>query len=201
MSELFAAFGRACELIARLPVPVIAAVEGHALAGGFELMQSCDVVLVRDDARIGDHHTRFAMIPGGGGTQRLPRLVGRQRALSLILTGDSLTGAEAVAWGLAYRSAPADSFDQLVTETAERLAAKDRRSVAAIKGLVADGLELPLAEGLAQEREAVVEHLLSEDAMAAFAGDGELSMSDSEALIESGPVLLDLETAASPACG
>ena len=82
LRPLFENFGAACSVIGTLPVPVVAAVEGYALAGGFELMQSCDVVVVRDDAVIADNHLNFGQVPGGGSSQRLPRLVGRQRALA-----------------------------------------------------------------------------------------------------------------------
>jgi enoyl-CoA hydratase/carnithine racemase len=122
-------------------------------------MQACDVAIVRDDARIADHHANFGVIPGGGGTQRLPRLVGRQRALALMLSGDPLSGAEAVAWGLAYRSAPPESFDAAVEQLARRLAGVSRDAQSQIKRLVRDGLDGPLAEGLALERAAVLEHL------------------------------------------
>ncbi len=100
LRALFEAFARACNAAGAVDVPVLAAVEGYALAGGFELMRACDVAIVRDDARVGDHHASAGVIPGGGGSQRLPRLVGRQRALGLILTGDHLSGVEAAAWGL-----------------------------------------------------------------------------------------------------
>jgi len=124
MAELFVSFRRACAAIAAVDVPVLAAVEGYALAGGFELMMACDVAIVRDDARIADHHAATGMVPGGGSSQRLPRLVGRQRALGLLLTGDRLSGVEAVAWGLAYRSAPAAAFDAAVDELAQQLAGR-----------------------------------------------------------------------------
>jgi enoyl-CoA hydratase/carnithine racemase len=159
LSELFEAFEDACAAIADVSVPVLAAVEGHALAGGFELMQACDVAIVRDDARIGDHHANFGAIPGGGSTQRLPRLVGRQRALGLMLSGESLSGDEAVAWGLAYRAAPAEGFEDAVTELAERLAGTSPEGQARIKRLVR-GLGDELADGLARERQEVVEHLM-----------------------------------------
>ncbi len=100
MSELFGNFGRACSAIAELDVPVIAAVEGYAMAGGFELMQSADIALVHAKAKLADTHSNHGMVPGGGSTQRLPpRLVGRQRALAHILTGDRLSADQAVAWG------------------------------------------------------------------------------------------------------
>ena len=159
MRELFASFGRACNLIAELPVPVIAAVEGYAVAGGFELMQACDIAIVADDARIADNHSNFGQVPGGGSSQRLPRLIGRQRALGLILTGERLSGADAAAWGLAYRALSPGEFDDGVEELAERLAAKSRDALARTKRLVYSGLELGLGEGLALELETVLEHL------------------------------------------
>jgi enoyl-CoA hydratase len=167
MAELFDAFGRACARIAELPVPVVAAVEGYAMAGGFELMQASDIVIVRDDATIADNHANFGQVPGGGSSQRLPRLVGRQRALAHILTGDRLSGAEAAAWGLAYRSVPAERFDATVDELAERLAGKSRAALARTKRLVHEGLQRPLAEGLALERQAVLEHLAGDPAAGA----------------------------------
>lgn len=167
MAPLFETFGRALALIAELPVPVIASVSGHALAGGFELMQAADIAIVATDARIADHHANFGQVPGGGGSQRLPRLVGRQRALAHILTGDSLSGAEALAWGLAYRAVPAAELDAATRDLAGRLAGKSREATARTKRLVRAGLELPLAEGLAWERAEVLAHLSG-----ASAGDG-----------------------------
>jgi enoyl-CoA hydratase len=143
---------------------VVAAVEGYAMAGGFELMQAGDIVIVRDDAKIADNHSNFGQVPGGGGSQRLPRLVGRQRALAHILTGGRLSGTEAVAWGLAYRSVPAERFDAAVDELAERLAGKSRAALARTKRLVYEGLRRPLAEGLALERQAVLDHLAGDAA-------------------------------------
>jgi 2-(1,2-epoxy-1,2-dihydrophenyl)acetyl-CoA isomerase len=81
MAELFGAFARALRAVTSVPVPVVAAVHGHAVAGGFELMQACDIAIARTDARIADIHSRFGHVPGGGSTQRLPRIVGRQRAM------------------------------------------------------------------------------------------------------------------------
>lgn len=169
LEPLFANFGRACALIPRLPVPVVAVVEGNAMAGGFELMQSCDIVLVHEQAKIADMHSNFGQIPGGGGTQRLPRLVGRQRALAHILTGDRLTGAESVQWGLAYRCLPADGFDAAVAEFVGKLAQKSRDALASTKRLVYEGMRLPLSDGLALERRTVIEHILGDTAGAAIA--------------------------------
>jgi enoyl-CoA hydratase/carnithine racemase len=169
LRPLFENFGAACAVIGELGVPVVAAVEGYALAGGFELMQSCDVVIVREDAVIADNHLNFGQVPGGGSSQRLPRLVGQGRALAHILTGDRLSGLDALAWGLAHRAAPADGFDAAVEAVVENLAGKDPAALARAKRLVRDGLELPLAEGLAAEREAVVAHLGGDSAAAGIA--------------------------------
>src|ERR1700758_3748989 len=111
LRTLFDAFRRACDFIAPVDVPGGAPVEGVAMAGGFELMQAADIVLVSDDARIADSHVNFGMIPGGGRTQRLPRVVGRQSAFGLLLSGDRLSGLDAVRLGLAYRSFAPDDFD------------------------------------------------------------------------------------------
>lgn len=156
---LFENFGRACECIATLDVPVIAAIEGYAMAGGFELMLASDIALVSEEATIADNHSNFAQVPGGGSSQRLPRLIGRQRALGLLLSGERLSGGQAVGYGLAYRAFPAAEFDAGVTAFAAHLAAKSRAALTGIKRLVHDGMQLPLADGLALERRRVVDHI------------------------------------------
>jgi enoyl-CoA hydratase/carnithine racemase len=158
LASLFENFGRACSVIAGLPVPVVAAVEGYAMAGGFELMQACDVALVSADAKLADNHVNFGQVPGGGGSQRLPRLVGRQRALGHMLSGERLTGAQAAEWGLAYRSFPPADFDAGVASYVARLAAKDRGALGTIKRLVYAGLPMPLPEALALELATVIDH-------------------------------------------
>lgn len=173
MAPLFGNFRAACESIAWLPVPVVCAVQGYATAGGFELVQSADIVLLHEDAVLADIHSRYGQIPGGGGTQRLARLVGRQRALAHILTGDRLTADEAVAWGLAYRAYPDAEFDSAVTRFAEVLASKEPTALATTKRLVHQGLALPLTNGLDLEFEAVLDHLssaASADGIGGFTG-------------------------------
>jgi enoyl-CoA hydratase/carnithine racemase len=159
LRTLFDAFRSACDVIGTVDVPVVAAVEGVAMAGGFELMQAADIVIVSDDAKIADSHINFGMIPGGGSTQRLPRLVGRQTALGLLLSGDVLSGPDAVGLGLAYRSFPARDFNAGVHEFVTRLAGRDRTAVATIKKLVGRAHEQPLPQGLSDEIDAVVEHV------------------------------------------
>lgn len=175
LAQLFTNFASACALIATLPVPVVCAIEGYAMAGGFELAQAADIVLLHENAVLADTHTKFGQVPGGGGSQRLPRLVGRQRALAHILTADRLTAAEALAWGLAYRVYPSAEFDSAVTEFARRLAQRDRAALARTKQLVYAGLSLPLNEGLGLESATVLDHLGDDGAAAgitSFTGKG-----------------------------
>jgi enoyl-CoA hydratase/carnithine racemase len=159
LRTLFAAFRGACDAISAVDVPVVAAVEGVAMAGGFELMQAADIVIVRDDAKIADSHINFGMIPGGGSTQRLPHLVGRPTALGLLLSGDCLNGLDAVRIGLAYRSFAPEDFDAGVHDFVTKLAGRDRVAMATIKKLVGAGQERSLAQGLDDEITAVVEHI------------------------------------------
>ena len=159
LGELFVSFRAACDAIADVEVPVIAAVEGSAAAGGFELMQAADIVLVCDTARIADNHVNFGMVPGGGGTARLPRSIGRQQALGVLLSGDRLSGLDAVRLGLAYRSFPADEFDSGIAHFAGRLAGRRRDAVITIKRLVALSVDDGLRAGLDAEMTAVVRHI------------------------------------------
>jgi|SRR5579862_3419092 len=164
MREFIEQINRAFCCIERAPIPVVAAVQGYALAGGFELMQACDVVVVADNAVIGDQHANFGLIPGGGGTQRLPRLIGRQRALALLLSGERLSGQEAVAWGLAYRSVP---FSQLAEQSltfAEKLATKSQGALKAMKNLVDSGSERGLSEAIELEVDTFLEWVRGRDA-------------------------------------
>jgi enoyl-CoA hydratase/carnithine racemase len=171
LRSLFTGFHDTCEAIGRVPVPVVAAVEGVAMAGGFELMQAADIVLVRDDARIADNHINFGMIPGGGSTVRLPRIVGRQAALALLLSGERLSGTDAVARGLAYQSLSPGGFDEGVETFLGRLAGRDRDAVMTIKRLVNGGLKQPIDQALADETDAVVQRICGQtgdDGVVAF---------------------------------
>jgi enoyl-CoA hydratase/carnithine racemase len=159
LRTLFDAFRRACDAIATVEVPVVAAVEGVAMAGGFELMQAADIVIVSDDAKIADNHINFGMIPGGGSTQRLPRLVGYQVALGLLLAGDRLSGLDAVRLGLAYRSFAAQDFEEGVNHFLAQLASRDRAAVTTIKNLVGGAGQQSLSHGLDDEIDAVVAHI------------------------------------------
>ncbi len=134
-----------------LPVPTIAAINGYALGGGCELALACTFRLMADSARIGLPETSLGLIPGFGGTQRLARAVGRQRALELILTGRQVTADEAVAMGLALRAAPAEALLDEAQALAGLLAGRAPLALRYAREAVADGLDRPLADGLALE--------------------------------------------------
>ena len=142
-----------------LPIPVIAVVHGFALAGGLELMMACDMVLVADDARIGDQHVNFGLIPGGGSTIRLPRLVGPQRAMELLTTGRWLNGPEAVEWGLALRSAPLEELDEELEKLVAPLREKSRPGLGWIKQVTHRGRDLAIRDGVAVEGMAFAQYV------------------------------------------
>jgi enoyl-CoA hydratase/carnithine racemase len=167
-AELFAAFRELCRVIGSVPVPVVAAVHGHAVAGGFELVQCCDLAVVSADARLADIHCRYGQVPGGGSTQRLPRIVGRQRAMGLILTGETISGRQAVEWGLAYRVAEPGELDRVVDDVVGRLLANPAPALARSKFLVGRALAHSLEDGLDLETRYVLDHL-EDEADVAFA--------------------------------
>ena len=134
-----------------LPIPTIAVVHGYALAGGMEMMMACDMAIVSDDARIGDQHANFGLIPGGGSTQRLPRRVGMPRAMELLTTGRWLTGKESAEWGLALRCAPSDELDAELESILSGLRAKSRVGLSLMKSLARRSQDLPLRDGVALE--------------------------------------------------
>lgn len=162
--ELISQINAAFFAIERSPIPVVVAVQGYALAGGFELMQACDIVFVSDTASIGDQHANFGLIPGGGGSQRLPRLVGRQRALALLLSGDRLSGKEAAAWGLAYRSVPSTQLQDESLKFCRKIAMKSRDGLKVMKSLVNRSYEQSLDDSIKLEVEAFHEWINNEDA-------------------------------------
>ena len=155
-----------------LPIPTIAVVHGFALAGGLELAMACDLVIAAEDARLGDQHANFGLMPGGGSTQRLPRRVGMQRAMELLTTGRWLSGAEAVDWGLALRAVPADRLDEEVEGILATLRPKSRTGLGWIKSVTQRGQYLSLRDGLALERSALVQYFATsphpQEGIAAF---------------------------------
>ena len=137
----------------RCPQPIIAAIRGYAFGGGLELALACDIRIAGDDARLGLTEIDLAIIPGGGGTQRLPRLVGRGRALEMILTGARIDAREALRIGLVERVVPAAEVLASALALAKTLAAKAPVALRYAKEAVVKGLELPLADGLRLEQD------------------------------------------------
>ncbi|MBI4246005.1 MAG: enoyl-CoA hydratase/isomerase family protein [Candidatus Rokubacteria bacterium] len=141
------------QVMDRCPQPLIAAIRGYALGGGLELALACDLRIAGDDARLGLTEITLGIIPGGGGTQRLPRLVGRGRALELILTGARIDAAEALRIGLVERVVPAAEVLARAQELARTLAQKAPVALRYAKEAVVQGLGLPLGEGLRLEND------------------------------------------------
>ncbi len=163
-AAFMALWHRVFDRIEALPVPVVAGVHGLALAGGLELVLVADLVVMDETARLGDQHANFGLIAGGGGSQRLPRLIGARRAKELMLLGGWVDAAQALHWGLVNRVAPAGQVAAAVEALARELAAKSAAASRTAKRLVDEGLDLTLAEGLARERRLAGEHMRGADA-------------------------------------
>ena len=139
------------QVMDRCGQPIIAAIRGYAFGGGLELALACDIRVASSDARLGLTEVDLAIIPGGGGTQRLPRLVGRGRALEMILTGARIDAAEALRIGLVERVVPPGEVLAAAHTLARVLADKAPVALRYAKEAVVKGLALPLADGLRLE--------------------------------------------------
>ena len=151
-----------------LSKPIVASINGLALAGGIELLESCDIVIASEDARIGDQHATFGLVPGGGGSQRLPRLIGVRKAMELLLTGDAITAKEAEALGLINKAVPADKLEEATMEMARKLAERSPMASKAIKALVKRGMQVDLYTGIMLEKGASALHGSTEDRQEGF---------------------------------
>ncbi len=157
------AFHNTFNFIQHLAKPVIAVISGYCLAGGLELAVSCDILIAADDAKIGDQHANFALLPGGGNSQRLPRLIGLRKALELMLTGAWLSGKEAAEIGLVNKSVPADKLEEATMEYVNMLVDKSPLTLARIKKLAWATLETSLSVGNELEILTSCTHQASED--------------------------------------
>jgi enoyl-CoA hydratase/carnithine racemase len=159
-----------------LEKPTIAAVHGYALGGGLELAMGADFRYLAEDARVGQPEILLGLIPGAGGTQRLTRIVGYQRAKEMIFSGRQVDAEEAMAIGLADEVFPAGELLERAMEAARKWATAPTRAIAAAKKALNSGAGLPVEQGLLVEREAFDESFKSEDAregVAAFIGKRE----------------------------
>jgi enoyl-CoA hydratase len=154
---------RVFEAIAACPKPVIAMINGFALGGGCELALACDLRIAADTARLGQPEINLGIIPGGGGTQRLPRVVGMGQAMRLVLTGELVAAEEALRIGLVDLVFPAAVLRERVMEIATTMAGRSPVALEMAKAAVRAAAEMPLAAGLAYEKELFVTCFASED--------------------------------------
>lgn len=161
--EFLSGFHRAYNAIENLNIPVIAAVNGLALAGGIELVEACDIIIAAESAQLGDQHANFGLVAGGGGTQRLPRQIGFRKAKELLLTGDWLSAREAEALGLVNKVVPDDKLEEATNEMAQKLAKKSPMASACVKMLANKGIQTDLYTALQMEIAAVSMHFMTED--------------------------------------
>jgi enoyl-CoA hydratase len=157
--------------IAAIGLPIIAAVRGYALGGGCELAMTCDLIVAGDDARFGQPEIKLGVMPGAGGTQRLPRAVGKAVAMDLILSARTMDAAEARAAGLVSRVVPAAETLDAALAVADTIAAMPPLAVRAAKRAVNTAYEQPLGAGLRLERDAFFDLFATVDqreGMAAF---------------------------------
>jgi enoyl-CoA hydratase/carnithine racemase len=144
--------------------PFIAAINGVALGGGLELAMACHIRIVGDRAKLGQPEINLGIIPGWGGTQRLPRLVGAAKAIELILTGDSITAQEAYRLNLVNKVVPGGEVLKTARDLAKKISQKGGLAVQSALQAVVAGLQQPLEAGLALEAERFGQVAISEDA-------------------------------------
>lgn len=156
---------RIFEAVADFELPVIAALHGYCIGGGTELALACDVRVADPTVRISQAEIRLGLIPGGGGTQRLPRLVGRGWASIMALTGDFLDAETALRIGLVDELAPSGRHMERAVELAERMARWSGLALRLAKRSLRQAFEMPLAEGLRYEKERFLEAFASDDGL------------------------------------
>src|SRR5271167_1771194 len=170
--EFVAYAGRTIERLAALAHPVIAGVNGLALAGGLELLLASDIVVASSSARIGDAHANYGLVPGAGASVRLARVVGTQMAKYLALTGGHFPPSSPVLAGLVSEIVDPETLDSRLSELATTLANKSPLGLRRMKRLINDAPDLSVRDALAAEQQALVEQCRSEDfaeGIAAFA--------------------------------
>jgi len=145
--------------------PFVAAIQGYCLGGGLELAMCCDVRVCADDAKLGQPEIKLGLIPGGGGTQRLPRLVGIGRAMLMNLGGEFVDAATAYDWALVEKVVPRDELDSGAREIAQTFAARSPHAIAVLRELARTTRDLSLEEGLRREAEGFRRCLASEDGL------------------------------------
>jgi enoyl-CoA hydratase len=154
---------RIFEEIAAFPKPVIAMINGFALGGGCELALACDIRIASTAARLGQPEINLALIPGGGGTQRLPRVAGMGQAMLLVLSGELIDADQALRIGLVDRVFPADELRNRTMALARTMAEKSPVALGLAKSAIRAAAEMPMSAGLAHESELFVTCFGSDD--------------------------------------
>lgn len=149
--------------IRNIKKPIIAAVSGFALGGGCELVMNCDIIVASETAQFGQPEINIGVIPGAGGTQRLTRIVGKHKAMEMILTGRPITAQEAYALGLVNKIAPVELFLETAKDMAREIAKKSPIAVRLAKEAVLKTYDVPISEGLQFERKNFYMLFASED--------------------------------------
>ncbi|MGR3550776.1 enoyl-CoA hydratase/isomerase family protein [Pseudooceanicola sp.] len=144
-------------------LPVVVAVQGLCLAGGIELMLSCDVCFAAETAQFGDQHAQFGLIPGWGGSQRLTRLMGLRRALDLMFSARWLKSSEAQEAGLVNYVVPDEELNKAALEYCQKIATRSRPGIAEMKRLAREGSDLGIDQQMRLERDAAIRALPSGD--------------------------------------
>ena len=157
------------ERIAALPKPVIAGVNGIAAAGGLEIVLACDLVVAVTGARLADAHSNYGLLPGAGGSARLPRAVGLPLAKRLMLTGDFIAAEDLTASGFITRVVPPDQLDACLEELSASLAERSPRVLAAMKRLAGAACDTELPTALEAESAALDAYLQTQDVLAGLA--------------------------------
>lgn len=174
VTAYIAAIGDVLDAIEAAPFVSVCVVDGYGVAGGCELMLACDLVVASTEARLGDRHMEYGMLPGAGGSVRLPRVLPAALARRLLYTGEIVDGATAAAMGLVGWCVPPDALAPTVGQLVARLLRHSPSALARLKRMYAEGLALPYREALDAERRVVVEHLTrnpdAREGLAAFAG-------------------------------
>jgi enoyl-CoA hydratase len=142
---------RMYDAVETCPKPVIAAVNGWALGGGFELVLVADIVIASERAKLGLPECKLGLLPGGGGTQRLPRLVGRNKAKELLMTGEPITAIEGGRLGIVNKVVPPEELMDAALAMARTIAERAPQAVRMAKQLVNDGIEAPLDTAITME--------------------------------------------------
>jgi len=157
-APLFGAISKCLTRLEACRLPVIAAVNGLAVAGGLEILLACDIVVAVEKAMIGDGHANYGLLPGAGGSVRLPRKVGANRAKYMMLTGRLFAADELARWGLVNEVVPEGDLENRVGALVDELAARSPLAAARMKRLVDDGLQQSLPAALESEFAICSEH-------------------------------------------